>query len=946
MQGFKSFAKRTEIPLDVAINVFIGPNGAGKSNVSDAICFVLGRLSAKSMRAEKSSHLIFMGSKYVKPAHEAMVELVFDNTDRTFAIDRNEVVLTRIVRRNGQGIYKINGDTKTRNELIETLAQAGIDPYGFNIILQGQIQSIVRIHPEERRKIIEEVAGISVYESRKEKSLKELEKTDARLKEIGTILRERTAYLNNLERERAQAQRYQELQLMSKRLRASLIRKKLDEKKKDVASIMRAIEEKIELRDKKHASVVRMQESTDLLSEKIQQINRHIQQATGLEQSRLREDLTNLRAELEGQRVRKEGYENRKAEVQRRIAEMKKSVPELEREILALREQSPLMAKKSKELRKKKGELAFLEEERKKLLTLKTGLQAVRERISDKQRQLARVRSESESLIKYVEELSVQLVYHHEQECRAALASFQKQLHEHYQEVEELYTKELEHERVISVARADLERYENIKKNVSKLEVCPLCQSKISEQHVQHVFHDCDQHIEKARSRFEGAQNALGQIRDRRTYVRRELGELEKKKYGCEKELIVHSSIHDKKSQLKKSVDYEHVLKQEIQDLEQKMRGLEQKTLEHGTLESEYESKMLEIEEISSRTAEDVGTTLLYKERELEKMRSIIEGGNDDLVEIEAQISDLGAGISEKESRLEDLEEKLEALNKRFTTMFSERDTMQQQIQEMSAKLSSMQNEVRQVEDQINYLKIGKAKLEGERETIEIDMNEYLDVELVSGSVAHLEERLTHTHELLEKIGSINLRALDVYDMVKKEYGAVKERVDTLDREKVEILKIIEEIDKRKYRTFMKTFKSINELFTRNFAQLSRGTAYLEIENTEDIFAGGMTIAVKIAKGKYFDVSSLSGGEQTLVALSLLFAIQEYRPYQFYILDEIDAALDKRNSERLAVLLNRYMKLGQYIIVTHNDAVILNSQILYGVSMHEGVSKVLSLKVS
>ena len=104
-------------------------------------------------------------------------------------------------------------------------------------------------------------------------------------------------------------------------------------------------------------------------------------------------------------------------------------------------------------------------------------------------------------------------------------------------------------------------------------------------------------------------------------------------------------------------------------------------------------------------------------------------------------------------------------------------------------------------------------------------------------------------------------------------------------------------------------------------------------------------IVVKLAKGKYFDVTSLSGGEQTLVALSLLFAIQEYKPYHFYIFDEIDAALDKRNSERLAALLNQYMKSGQYIVITHNDAIIINSNFLYGVSMHEGVSKILSLKL-
>ena len=156
MQGFKSFAKRTEVVFDKGINVILGPNGSGKSNVSDALCFVLGRLSAKSMRAAKSQNLLFMGSKYVKPAGEAVVELVFDNRDRAFSLDNDEVVLKRIVRRNGQGIYKINDEVKTRAEIIEMLAQAGIDPYGFNIVLQGEISSFIKMQAEERRKVIED----------------------------------------------------------------------------------------------------------------------------------------------------------------------------------------------------------------------------------------------------------------------------------------------------------------------------------------------------------------------------------------------------------------------------------------------------------------------------------------------------------------------------------------------------------------------------------------------------------------------------------------------------------------------------------------------------------------------------------------------------------------------------------------------------------------------
>ena len=138
----------------------------------------------------------------------------------------------------------------------------------------------------------------------------------------------------------------------------------------------------------------------------------------------------------------------------------------------------------------------------------------------------------------------------------------------------------------------------------------------------------------------------------------------------------------------------------------------------------------------------------------------------------------------------------------------------------------------------------------------------------------------------------------------------------------------------------------LNEIFSRNFSQLTtKSRVSLELENRKNPFDGGVSIIVKTGHGKYFEVTSLSGGEQTLVALSLIFAIQELNPYYFYMLDEIDAALDKRNSERLSNLLQKYMKKGQYIVITHNDEVITRATNLYGVSMHDGISKIISLRV-
>ena len=244
--GFKSFVKKTELPFNQGINVILGPNGSGKSNVTDALCFVLGRLSIKSMRAAKAKNLIFLGSKIASPAKEASVEIIFDNSDKIFVKDENEISIKRIIKRTGQSIYKINNETKTRQEVLALLAHAGIDPNGFNIILQGEIQNFVRMQGEERRKIIEEVSGISIYEIRKEKSLKELDKTEEKLKEVLAILRERTSHLNNLESERQQALKYKKSEYEIKRYKASIINHDLIKKKKESEKINLDISKKNE----------------------------------------------------------------------------------------------------------------------------------------------------------------------------------------------------------------------------------------------------------------------------------------------------------------------------------------------------------------------------------------------------------------------------------------------------------------------------------------------------------------------------------------------------------------------------------------------------------------------------------------------------------------------------------------------------------------------------
>ena len=144
----------------------------------------------------------------------------------------------------------------------------------------------------------------------------------------------------------------------------------------------------------------------------------------------------------------------------------------------------------------------------------------------------------------------------------------------------------------------------------------------------------------------------------------------------------------------------------------------------------------------------------------------------------------------------------------------------------------------------------------------------------------------------------------------------------------------------------MKTFNKADKNFQTIFSNLfKKGKAYLQLENKNNPFDDGLSVKVKISGNRFMDIKSLSGGEKTLTALSFIFAIQEYQPASFYILDEIDAALDKHNAEILAKLIRSYADRAQYIVISHNDSVISEADTLFGVSMKDGVSKVTSLKI-
>lgn len=944
MHGFKSFANKTEIPFDKGMNVVVGPNGSGKSNIADALCFVLGRLSIKSMRAAKAANLIFSGTKEKKPAGEAAVDLVFDNSDKGFHGMGSEVHLRRIVRRNGQSIYKINDEAKTRQEIIELLATAGIDPNGYNIVLQGQISAFVKMHSEDRRRIIEEVAGISVYEMRKEKALHELEKTDERLKEVSTILRERTAYLRNLEEERKQALRFQELETLVKRCKASIFARDMAEKDKEISSILQEIDKvakEIENIKKNSAST---NQEVQTIEEKIKGISQIIQHSGGKEQEVLNSEISSLRESIAVLDARKDNYSNQIEELKRRALELSKNIRQAEEEI----EQ----AKKGKkeflggDLKKKKQELEEVEERRKKFYTLKTELSALSERAFDKRRDFQKVKNDAEFTLNQISQFSSGLSILELKKAQSVYKELKQDI-----DLQASLEKKIQEELLIleknsAIAKSRIDNLRKVEENVSKLDICPVCKTKITKEHSCKVIEETSQEINKYKSDLEGFEqkkkNNEEKIAEIRGIIRKKTESKDKLMFDINK----LENIEDKKNYLAKLSDSESSLKQELDEAEKKKKLIERGIEEYRNIEERYDRLYLEVNELMRREEANIGLELTSKERENDRMRIIIKQNEREILDFENKIREVEKELDEKSSLLYSREKQEREQYDKYQRLFKERQDLQEKIKEKEKKGFDLQGDARILEEKVNNFKINLARVNAEKEALSIDSQEYQKEEIIEGSRNFLLEKLEKTKATLASIGSVNMRALEVYDEIKKEYDSVAEKASILNKEKEEIMKIIEEIDIKKKKTFMKTLHAINELFMRNVSELySKGTAFLEVENHEDIFAGGVSIVIKIGHGKYFDSSSLSGGEQTLIALSLIFAIQEYKPYAFYIFDEIDAALDKRNSERLAVLIKRYMNIGQYIIVTHNDAIITESTTLYGVSMHEGVSKVLSLPV-
>ncbi|MBI2208422.1 chromosome segregation protein SMC [Candidatus Woesearchaeota archaeon] len=1158
MNGFKSFAKHTEFLFNGNFNCVLGPNGSGKSNVLDALCFVLGKSSAKSLRAEKSSNLIYNGGKAKNPAKQGEVSIFFDNSNKMFPTEDGEVKITRIVRQNGQSVYKINDETRTRQEILELLGIARINPDAYNIILQGDIIKLVEMHPNERMELIGEIAGISMYEEKKHKAVLELEKVDERLKETEIVLAERNTYLKELKKDRDQALKYKDMNERIKVNKASYSKLQIDRKERERNELRQKLEEANNELEKINNKIEALKSNNREKREEIDKITKEIEEKGEIGQVNLNKEVETLKIELTRKNSRTDALKNELARLSQRRGDIKEETKEIEDKIKQLEEEKEEMMQDIEKKKKERNSIANrikefkeknkldnvgeiekqVEEIDKKAEELEKEVHEARERqhslIREKDRlthevgtidaQMSKVLDIEKEHKKQLQDLETKRKEFKESTLElnkkldedsgmaAQLSTARRKTNAKEEELSKLKARQIS-ARELNYADVAIKRILELKKKrggiygtvaelgnvdskyalaleiaagpkiksivveddktasecirylkdnklgvvtflpLNKINSKPMDPEakKLSKSNGSHglaldlvsfdnsfkkVFEyvfadtivvdnidvarrlgignakyvtldgdlaeksgamhggyrlkrkqsmgfqekDIAEEIEKHEQELRELKNTIDVLEKRRIENEELISGLRGRKAALEGEIIkTEKSLHLDTTDLDASKGKRDTLQKYEEEVDRKIKLVQDKIsslnkelalvktekqklrasiaqLRNPALLAElnaFEEKHKELnEEIikidSEIKARDTQSEKIYKS-ELEKTDKILKQIEKDEQGFNREMQQLMNEIKNKENELQKKEALAQDFYAKFKGLFNKRSEIDKEIQKNDGLISNKQEESRNVEIKANTLSLKHAEIQAALAGLEQEFQQYEGVKLdLEKNEEQLRGEISKFERMREQIGSVNMRALDIYEDVEKQYHVLLEKKESLGKEKEDVLKMMGEIEGKKKDLFMSVFDAVNANFQKFFSMLTTkgAQATLVIEDEENPFEAGVRINVKITGSKFLDIRSLSGGEKTMTALAFIFAIQEHEPASFYVLDEVDAALDKHNSEKFAKLIRQYSNNAQYIIISHNDAVISEADTLYGVSMNEhGISQVVSLRI-
>ena len=312
--------------------------------------------------------------------------------------------------------------------------------------------------------------------------------------------------------------------------------------------------------------------------------------------------------------------------------------------------------------------------------------------------------------------------------------------------------------------------------------------------------------------------------------------------------------------------------------------------------------------------------------------------------ELEEEINFLRIEIGQLNKKLEELRKSKEKESKEVLELEKEKEEIDKSLDELRLKRKELFEKRLMIQSKINKLKINFAKKEAELNNLKLEVEKYKGVKFIDEELKVLEFKIQETITTLNSFGLINLKAIEDYEEFKGEFDELKRKYDKIREEKEAIVEMMNKIDEKKKEAFYECLRAIDKNFREVFREIAEGNASLELENPLDIESGLLIQASP--KGKSMtNIDAMSGGEKTLTALAFLFAVQKYKPAPFYILDEIDAPLDKVNTKRVVEMIKKLSKKEQFIVITHNDYTIKQGDIVYGVTMENGESKILGLEL-
>ena len=955
LQGFKSFADKSVISFDSDVIGIVGPNGCGKSNINDAIRWVLGEQSVKSLRGNSMSDVIFNGSTQRKPVNMAEVTLVFDNSKHVLNVEYEEVEVTRrLHRQSGEGEYFINRTPCRLKDILNLVMDTGLGRDSLSIISQGNISAFADAKPEERRALFEEAAGVAKYKKRKNESLGKLNRTQDNLSRLEDIIVELERQVNPLKRQAKKAEVYKEKKAELEKVEISVLVDEIEKLNKEIEALK---QKAFDLETKKAMCettiAVEDTKNSELRSE-MYQLDREI--------NKLQERFAKL---TEDSRV----LEARKIEMD----EKRKYAIEFANS-----------AEKAKELKAMMEEAHYEYEDRKKRAqSLETDLALYKEQSANLEHDISYCTQETAQANAILNRLQnrkdvlenlARQPFNHQQAVKSILDA---NLNGILGVVSQIFKPRANYETAISnalggamyhiVSKDEASARHAIgflKKNKSgRATFLPLTVIKPRAMNNEHrILAENSKGFLGVASDFVENEERFCDLRDSllgnvvivdQLINANEIAKVLRYQY---KIVTLDSDIVNRGGSMTGGQGKNNTTPLTIQkELTSLLQSLDGQLLKVEGLQSQLSSLQARKDRVSSDIVQlqislaQLDPIVKAKWAKYERLKTDYEqiAPKDEEMQQELMDDDIVVRLSRLHSEIDEISSQMKSKRERRMKAGSEVERKDTQIRQLRRDLNILQNDEREVEVQQAKAETRlETALERLSSTYEMTFT-YAQEQKVEMDMEEARKKVAVLRQEISSLGNVNLDAPQEYAEISERFEFLSEQKEDLLKAKDKILSAIDEMDEIMIKQFTEMFEKINSELNDVFRSLfGGGKARLFMVDPEDVLNTGIDIDVQPPGKTVQNIRLFSGGEKSLIAICVLFSILKARTMPLCIFDEVEAALDQANVERFAKYISKFRGESQFIVVTHRPGTMAQCDALYGVTMQQnGVSQLLKVKL-